>query len=76
MLRSPGPNDILWGYLGGFNFTAYKLQNNSVFLQYGCEGHDLQTWEGLHEELALKHNMPGHEKWTRIITNMIKKLLI
>ena len=69
------PNDILWGYLGGFNFTAYKLQNGSVFLQYGCEGHDLQAWENLHVELAMKHNMPGHEKWTRMAAHWVKEAL-
>jgi len=73
--RISNPNDILWGHLGGFNFTAYKLQNGSVFLQYGCEGHDLQAWEGLHEKLALKHNKPGHEKWTYMATHWVKEAL-
>lgn len=54
-----GDDAIAFGRTGGYDWTAYRLADGSIHLQYGCESHPLDWWES--EDLPALSVKHGHE---------------
>lgn len=74
---------ILWGFSGGYNWTAYQTVSETIpentkdiWFQYGCEAHPLTWWEAQTPELSVKHgHNEEHAKYWMSIVQMVKNTL-
>ena len=64
--------DILTGYTGGHDWTAYRC-SRGWRLRYGCEAHPLSEWRRLHVDLAIKHTGSAeHAEYTRAVEASVR----
>lgn len=73
--RIDDDGDVASGRRGTFYWTAWRYRSGTLWLTYGCETHALSTWARLHNDLAHKHELPGHGKITRQVVAAVKALL-